>query len=123
MAETPRLSAESALRLRLAALQLAPGAAPAPTTVAAVVTHHGAMQAQDYASGLWSLGVRLPGSTLADVEAALERREALRTWPMPATPELSCFRRRRSVSRRWNWSRLPVSDWRYRAPRMAAVSR
>jgi hypothetical protein len=43
------------------------------------------MQAQDVNSGLWSFGVRLPGSTLDDVNAALERREAIRTWPMRGT--------------------------------------
>lgn len=48
----------------------------------------GALQAQDMASGLWSLGVRLPGRTVADVNAALERREAIRTWPMRGTVHL-----------------------------------
>lgn len=56
-----------------------------PADVAGVVTWLGAMQAQDLASGLWSFGVRLPGYTLGDVTAALERREALRTWPMRGT--------------------------------------
>lgn len=53
--------------------------------MAEVVCWLGAMQAQDLASGLWSFGVRLPGWTAADVTAALERREALRTWPMRGT--------------------------------------
>ena len=48
----------------------------------------GALQAQDMASGLWSLGVRLPGCSDADVIAALERREAIRTWPMRGTVHL-----------------------------------
>jgi hypothetical protein len=56
--------------------------------VAGVVEWFGALQAQDMASGLWSLGVRLPGSTVADVNAALERREAIRTWPMRGTVHL-----------------------------------
>jgi hypothetical protein len=43
------------------------------------------MQAQDLASGLWSFGVRLPGFTVDGVTAALERREAVRTWPMRGT--------------------------------------
>jgi len=59
-------------------------AAPAPD-VAGVVTWLGAMQAQDLASGLWSLGIRLPGASLAEVEAALEAGEVLRTWPMRGT--------------------------------------
>ncbi|MFJ6199439.1 winged helix DNA-binding domain-containing protein [Micromonospora sp. NPDC092111] len=58
------------------------------TGVAGVVEWFGAMQAQDAASGLWSLGLRLPGCTEADVRAALERREALRTWPMRGTVHL-----------------------------------
>ncbi|WP_084128306.1 winged helix DNA-binding domain-containing protein [Demequina sp. NBRC 110055] len=67
-------------------------------SVADVVTHLGAMQAQDLASGLWSLGMRLRGAggsagpggavTQALVEEALERREALRTWPMRGTVHL-----------------------------------
>jgi Winged helix DNA-binding domain len=59
-----------------------------PTGVADVVSWFGAMQAQDLASVLWSLGARLPGTTVGDVEAALERREALRTWPMRGTIHL-----------------------------------
>ncbi|MFI7602108.1 winged helix DNA-binding domain-containing protein [Actinoplanes sp. NPDC049681] len=57
-------------------------------SVAEIVEWFGAMQAQDMASGLWSLGVRLPGSVVGDVEAALERREAIRTWPMRGTVHL-----------------------------------
>jgi hypothetical protein len=56
--------------------------------VAGVVEWFGAMQAQDLASGLWSLGVRLPGHRSVDVEAALERGETLRTWPMRGTVHL-----------------------------------
>jgi DNA glycosylase AlkZ-like len=80
-----------ALALRMASLLLAdrPAAGDGrPADVAGVVTWFGAMQAQDLASGMWSLGARLPGSTVADVQAALERREALRTWPMRGTVHL-----------------------------------
>nr|WP_305784803.1 winged helix DNA-binding domain-containing protein [Actinoplanes lichenis] len=56
--------------------------------VAGVVEWFGAMQAQDMASGLWSLGARLPGSTSGSVSEALERREAVRTWPMRGTVHL-----------------------------------
>jgi len=59
-----------------------------PTDVAGVVTWFGAMQAQDAVSGGWSLGARLPGSTCLAVDAAMERREALRTWPMRGTVHL-----------------------------------
>jgi hypothetical protein len=63
----------------------------ADRTVAAahdVVTWFGAMQAQDLASGLWSLGVRLPGSTEVEMLAALEDGAILRTWPMRGTIHL-----------------------------------
>lgn len=76
-----------ALTLRMASLLLRDrhDAANRPADVAGVVTWFGAMQAQDLASGLWSFGVRLPEYTASDVTAALERREALRTWPMRGT--------------------------------------
>ena len=44
----------------------------------------GALQAQDYASGAWSLGVR-SGLTLEQVEQAVVDREVVRTWPMRGT--------------------------------------
>ncbi len=75
-----------ATRLTSLLLRARPGGRPAG--VAGVVEWFGAMQAQDMASGLWSLGVRLPGATVADVNAALERREAIRTWPMRGTVHL-----------------------------------
>ncbi|MFI7608238.1 winged helix DNA-binding domain-containing protein [Micromonospora sp. NPDC049366] len=83
-----RLTANEALDLRMTSLLLRPHPGVAPGTVADVVQWFGAMQAQDLASGLWSLGARLPALTQADVRAALERREALRTWPMRGTVHL-----------------------------------
>ena len=50
-----------------------------------VVRRLGALQGQDYAGALWSIGLRSPGATEADVEAAFERRELVRTWPMRGT--------------------------------------
>jgi hypothetical protein len=79
------LSSSAALSLRMTSLLLRPHPHGQPDDVAGVVEWFGAMQAQDVASGLWSLGARLPGWTLADVNAALERREAIRTWPMRGT--------------------------------------
>lgn len=81
------LSPQQVLGLRMSSLLLraSPGDAGRATSVVEVVTWLGAMQAQDLASGLWSFGVRLPGLTAADVTDALERREALRTWPMRGT--------------------------------------
>ncbi|WP_422735786.1 winged helix DNA-binding domain-containing protein [Micromonospora sp. WMMD729] len=83
---TADLGAADALALRMTSLLLRPPVRPG--TVAEVVEWFGAMQAQDLASGLWSLGTRLPGRTVTDVQAALERREALRTWPMRGTVHL-----------------------------------
>ncbi|WP_309223295.1 winged helix DNA-binding domain-containing protein [Micromonospora sp. CP22] len=86
---TTALSGTEALALRMTSLLLRPHPTiAAPGSVAEVVEWFGAMQAQDLASGMWSLGARLPGSTHADVHAALERREALRTWPMRGTIHL-----------------------------------
>ena len=45
----------------------------------------GAMQAQDYPGALWSIGLRLPGFTRADVEQAIVDRTIVRTWPMRGT--------------------------------------
>ncbi len=80
------LTRTQALAVRMRSLLLAPP--PARDDVAGVVEWFGAMQAQDMASGLWSLGARLPGRTVEDVTAALERREAIRTWPMRGTVHL-----------------------------------
>jgi hypothetical protein len=44
-----------------------------------------AVQAQDYAAGLWAIGQRTDGATRADVEAALATRALVRTWPMRGT--------------------------------------
>ncbi|MFI0795176.1 winged helix DNA-binding domain-containing protein [Micromonospora rubida] len=82
------LTGAEALALRTTSLLLRPHPTARPTDVAGVVEWFGAMQAQDAASGMWSLGLRLPGWTQADVQAALERREALRTWPMRGTVHL-----------------------------------
>ena len=76
------MNATTALGLRMTSLLLR---GDGPGSVAGIVEWFGAMQAQDVNSGLWSFGVRLPGFALADVEAALERREAIRTWPMRGT--------------------------------------
>ncbi|MGX6607411.1 winged helix DNA-binding domain-containing protein [Micromonosporaceae bacterium Da 78-11] len=76
------MDATTALSLRMTSLLLRGGG---PASVAGVVEWFGAMQAQDVNSALWSLGARLPGSTVEDVNAALEDRQVLRTWPMRGT--------------------------------------
>jgi len=50
-----------------------------------VIAHMGAIQAQDYAGAKWSVGLRLPGSTDADVEKALAGRSIVRTWAVRGT--------------------------------------
>lgn len=52
------------------------------------------MQAQDYAGAKWAIGMRLPGSTDADIEAAFNRGAILRThvlrptWHFVAPPDI-----------------------------------
>ncbi|MEU6073598.1 winged helix DNA-binding domain-containing protein [Micromonospora sp. NPDC047074] len=82
------LTGREALALRMTSLLLRPHPTTRPDGVADVVEWFGAMQAQDLASGMWSLGVRLPTFDHAAVHTALERREALRTWPMRGTVHL-----------------------------------
>ncbi len=58
------------------------------TSVAEVVHWMTAMQAQDLAGALWSVGLRLPGSSLAAVEDALRGGSIVRSWPMRGTLHL-----------------------------------
>ena len=53
-----------------------------------VVRHLLAMQAQDFPGAKWSVGMRLPGCTDADVESALATGEIVRSWPMRGTLHL-----------------------------------
>ena len=50
-----------------------------------VVARLGALQAQDYAGMKWSVGLRVPGLTEAEVEQAIDDRKILRTWAMRGT--------------------------------------
>ena len=50
-----------------------------------VVRWLGAVQAQDYAGGLWAIGLRTKDATEATVEDAVARRTIVRTWPMRGT--------------------------------------
>lgn len=52
---------------------------------AEAVAWSGAVQAQEYAEALWSVGMRLRDGTMADVEAACDRGEILRTHVMRPT--------------------------------------
>jgi len=82
------VAASDALRARMHSLVLAKRPpASGLDDAAALARWFGAMQAQDLASLQWSLGLRL-GLTLPEVEAELERGQALRTWPMRGTIHL-----------------------------------
>ena len=50
-----------------------------------IVEGLGAVQSQDYSGGLWGIGLRLPGTTVDDIEKALIDRKIVRTWPMRGT--------------------------------------
>lgn len=69
-------------RLRLYSQRVA---ASTWTTAEQAVYYLGAMQAQDYAGALWSVGSRVPGLTRRDVEQAIADRKIVRTWPMRGT--------------------------------------
>jgi hypothetical protein len=59
-----------------------------PVAPVDVVRRLCAVQAQDYLASLWAVGLRTPDAAEADVEAAIARRELLRTWPMRGTLHL-----------------------------------
>jgi winged helix DNA-binding protein len=71
--------------LRLAAQRIVATDLASPIDV---VRHMLALQGQDLPGAKWSIGVRAPAVTLADVDAALERREIVRSWPMRGTLHL-----------------------------------
>lgn len=50
-----------------------------------VVEWLGAVQAQDFLGALWSIGMRLPGSTETEIEKATIDKSIIRTWPMRGT--------------------------------------
>ena len=52
---------------------------------AEVVAWLGAVQAQDYAGAKWSLGLRLPATSEAAVERAIEAKTIVRTWAVRGT--------------------------------------
>ena len=69
-------------RLRLQRQRIGGGEFRSP---AEVVSWLGAMQAQDYASSLWAIGLRMREATQASVEQAIADRRIVRTWPMRGT--------------------------------------
>jgi hypothetical protein len=72
--------------LRLAALGIADADAATPVDAVRGLL---ALQAQDLPGALWSIGLRVPGSTLAGVEDALATGALVRSWPMRGTLHLT----------------------------------
>ncbi|MFA4928657.1 MAG: winged helix DNA-binding domain-containing protein [Patulibacter sp.] len=91
MSSTPstRLPASELLQLRLRSQGLGECGAVdtdrGAATPASAVDRLFALQGQDLPGALWSLGVRAPDSDLADVQAAFDRGELVRTWPFRGT--------------------------------------
>ncbi|MGM9472367.1 winged helix DNA-binding domain-containing protein [Pseudarthrobacter sp. YS3] len=84
MART-RISRKVLGRLRLASQGLlGPGLGSVPDAVRWMT----ASQAQDLQAALWAVGVRVPGSGLGDVRAALDSGSVVRSWPMRGTLHL-----------------------------------
>jgi hypothetical protein len=77
----------STARLRAARLD-AHGLRTGLPSITAAVRRLGAVQAQDFAAARWVLGARVPESVSADVDAAIESREVVRSWPMRGTLHL-----------------------------------
>lgn len=50
-----------------------------------IVSHFGAIQAQDYLGALWAIGLRLKNATESQIEKAIIDRTIIRTWPMRGT--------------------------------------
>lgn len=60
-------------------------ALPEFKTVKEIVSRMGAIQAQDYSMAKWAIGVRLPDTTDAKVESAINKGEILRTHVLRPT--------------------------------------
>lgn len=85
------------------------------TSPAEVVRWMLAMQAQDFPGAKWSVGLRLPGSTDAAIEAALAHGQIVRSWPMRGTlhlvaPEDLGWMLAISATRQRNFSRKRRDD-------------
>ena len=76
------MEALAIVRRRLHAQRLA---GPPCATAADAVAWSGAVQAQEYAEALWSVGMRVDDHTAAAVEAACDRGEILRTHVLRPT--------------------------------------
>jgi hypothetical protein len=84
-----RAATRELLQRRLAAQWITPATAGAARSVADVARHLLATQAQDFGQAVWALGLRSPGSSRADVAAALDTAQVVRSWPMRGTLHFS----------------------------------
>lgn len=84
-------------------------------TLAEVVGWFGAMQGQDFASLLWSLGLRT-GLTRDQVQAGFTSGAILRTWPMRGTLHVVP-----GADARWMLEHLGTRALRAAAPRRASL--
>src|SRR5438132_2284416 len=76
------MSGVDIVRLRLRNQQIAQQDFRTP---AELVSHLGAVQAQDFSGGKWAIGLRLPNATEAAIEQAIADQKIVRTWPMRRT--------------------------------------
>jgi hypothetical protein len=81
----PKLATDA--RVRAARLE-AHGLSSGVPSITTAVERLGAVQAQDFTASKWVVGARVPGSTAADVDAAIEAREIVRSWPLRGTLHL-----------------------------------
>lgn len=82
----PELARDNVAQARLVAQRLAGPKAPTPAEAVQWLT---AMQAQDYAGALTSIGLRTRGRLRAEVVAALDTGAIVRSWPMRGTLHLT----------------------------------
>lgn len=80
-----RASLDDVLRLRLERHGLSGNELRTPGDV---VQRMLALQSQDFPAGKWAIGARAPGTTLEDVNAAIDSGEVVRSWPMRGTLHL-----------------------------------
>ena len=114
------LTPDQVARLRLQSLGLTGAGRLGPeATPHDVVSHHLAMQGQDWPASRWAIGSRLAAAgasaTEADVAAAYNRGEIVRAWPMRGTVHaiaaedlawlnnLAGVRALNGVARRWEY--------------------
>jgi hypothetical protein len=76
------MNARDILTIRLDSQRIASSDSGSPSDVVARLL---AMQAQDYRGALWSIGLRLPGSSIEQIERAIAATTIVRTWPMRRT--------------------------------------